>query len=87
MTYNSFYREPDSWIGHAVKTGLCENGGRFPIHAGLHLPDLPPDRLRAAIRTSYDAGASGVALFSHETFDEPTGRALTEALAELKKQP
>jgi hypothetical protein len=63
MLYHSFYEEPVPWIGAAAREGVVALAGRFPLHAGLYLPDLGPDALAEAIRLARDAGAAGFALF------------------------
>jgi hypothetical protein len=85
MTYNGFYNEPDTWVGESVRKGLAENSGRFPIHAGLYLPDIPPEKLGGFIRDAFSSGASGIALFSEDTVSPAHAKALAEAIAALRK--
>jgi uncharacterized lipoprotein YddW (UPF0748 family) len=63
MLYHRFYEEPVSWIGTGVAEGVRALGGRFPLYAGLYLPDLDPDALAEAIRGARDNGAAGFSLF------------------------
>ncbi len=63
MLYNSFYEEPVSWIGTGVAEGVNALGGRFPLYAGLYLPDLDPDALAEAIGEARSNGAAGFSLF------------------------
>ncbi len=64
MIYHGFYGEQVSWIGDAVEEGMHVLNGRFPLYAGLFLPDFKsPDELDKGIRTAMANGASGVSLF------------------------
>lgn len=64
MIYHGFYKEQTPWIGTAVKEGLKGLNGRFPLYAGLFVPDFK-DRndLRDGIKYALDAGAAGVSIF------------------------
>jgi len=64
MIYHGFYRENVKWIGDAVDEGIHFLCGKFPLYAGLFLPDFKSDdELRLGIRNAFDNGASGVSLF------------------------
>lgn len=64
MIYHGFYREPVKWIGDAVAEGLHFLCGKFPIYAGLFIPDFKTDEeLEQGIRYAMAKGASGVSLF------------------------
>ncbi|NQU84818.1 MAG: family 10 glycosylhydrolase [Mariniphaga sp.] len=64
MIYHGFYKEPVSWIGDAVKEGVHFLNGKFPLYAGLFLPDFKSDdELKKGIETAINNGASGVSLF------------------------
>ena len=64
MIYHGFYREKVAWIGDAVEEGIHFLNGRFPLYAGLFLPDFKSmDELETGIRLSLKNGASGVSLF------------------------
>jgi uncharacterized lipoprotein YddW (UPF0748 family) len=63
MLYHGFYEEDIAWIGRTVREGVAALRGRAPLHAGLYLPDLPPDELGEAMRVAIEEGAEGVALF------------------------
>ena len=68
MIYHNFYKENISWIGDAVKEGVRGIDGRFPLYAGLHLPDFKDDvELRAGVKCALDNGAGGVSLFGDVT--------------------
>ncbi len=71
MIYHGFYRENVSWIGEAVKEGVHFLCGRFPLYAGLFLPDFKDKKeLREGIQYALDNGAEGVSLFGN--IDEET---------------
>ncbi len=80
MLYHRFYLEDIAWIGAGVREGVAALGGR-PLHAGLYLPDLPPDDLALAVETARAAGASGVALFEMGGLTDAHLAALREVLA------
>lgn len=64
MIYHGFYREPVPWIGDAVEEGLHFLCGKFPIYAGLFIPDFKTDEeLEEGIKVAMKNGASGVSLF------------------------
>ena len=64
MIYHGFYKEQVSWIGDAVEEGIHFLCGRFPLYAGIFLPDFKSDEeLYAGIKTALAHGASGMSLF------------------------
>jgi uncharacterized lipoprotein YddW (UPF0748 family) len=64
MIYHGFYREQVSWIGDAVEEGVHFLNGRFPIYAGLFLPDFKSqEELKEGIELAMANGASGISLF------------------------
>ena len=64
MIYHGFYKEQTPWIGTAVKEGLKGLNGRFPLYAGLYVPDFKDKNdLRDGIRYALDSGAAGVSIF------------------------
>lgn len=64
MIYHGFYKEQTPWIGTAVKEGLKGLNGRFPLYAGLYVPDFKDKNdLRDGIRYALDGGAAGVSIF------------------------
>jgi hypothetical protein len=71
MIYHGFYREDVSWIGDAVAEGIRALEGRFPLYAGLFLPDFNGnmDDLKRAVSLAVQNGASGVSLFGELTPD------------------
>ncbi len=64
MIYNGFYNEPVEWVGEAAGEGVTALDGRFPLYAGLYVPDLDPDALARGARLALDAGAAGVTVFN-----------------------
>ena len=66
MIYHGFYKEQVSWIGDAVAEGIHFLCGKFPLYAGLFLPDFKSDNeLEQGIKTALKNGASGIVLFGH----------------------
>jgi hypothetical protein len=64
MIYHGFYGEKVIWIGDAVEEGIHFLNGRFPLYAGLFLPDFKSqEELELGIRVALANGASGVSLF------------------------
>ena len=63
MVYNWFYEEGTDWIEPTVREGVTALGGRFPLYAGLYVPELPPGDLAEAARRALAGGASGIAVF------------------------
>ena len=73
MIYNGFYKEPIHWIGTAVEEGVQALNGKFPLYAGLYLPDFNnPAELKDAILLAKKKGAAGVSLFGESEFDMAT---------------
>jgi hypothetical protein len=64
MIYHGFYKEQVSWIGDAVDEGIRFLCGKFPLYAGLFIPDFKSvEEIDAGIKTALENGASGVSLF------------------------
>jgi hypothetical protein len=64
MIYHGFYKEQVSWIGDAVEEGIHFLCGKFPLYAGLFIPDFKSmEELEEGIKTALKNGASGVSLF------------------------
>ena len=64
MIYHGFYKEKVSWIGDAVKEGTHFLAGKFPLYAGLYLPDFKSDdEIRQGIQYALKNGAAGVSFF------------------------
>ncbi len=80
MIYHGFYRENVTWIGDAVEEGIHFLAGRFPLYAGLFLPDFKSDEeLKQGIENALNKGASGVSLFGE------VGLNVLEFLASFQK--
>ncbi len=68
MIYHGFYKEDVPWIGDAVKQGLRGIDGRFPLYAGLYMPDFKNnEEIEAGIKYALENGASGVSIFGNVT--------------------
>jgi len=68
MIYHGFYKEKVKWIGDAVAEGVRGIDGRFPLYAGLYLPDFANhDELAEGMRYALSNGASGISLFGRIT--------------------
>ena len=66
MIYHGFYKEQVSWIGDAVEEGIHFLCGRFPLYAGIFLPDFKSDEeLEQGIKTALSHGASGISFFGN----------------------
>lgn len=77
MIYHKFYQEDVKWIGDAVTEGVHFLAGKFPLYAGLYLPDFDSmEELKTGIELSMAKGAAGVSLFGNVT---------PEVLATLKR--
>jgi hypothetical protein len=64
MIYHGFYREDVSWIGDAVAEGVKGIGGKFPMYAGLYMPDFKnAGEIKNAIELAMLNGAAGVSIF------------------------
>ncbi|MFD1819274.1 Glycosyl hydrolase-like 10 [Pseudarcicella hirudinis] len=66
MIYHRFYEEDVQWIGDAVEEGVRILHGKFPLYAGLFLPDFKSqEELETGITLALKNGASGVSLFGN----------------------
>lgn len=67
MIYHGFYQEEVKWIGEAVKEGVHFLNGKFPLYAGLYLPDFKGNMedLAAGMGHAMKNGAAGISLFGH----------------------
>ena len=63
MVYNGFYEKGVDWIEPTVREGVAALGGRFPLYAGLFVPDLDPAALAEAARRAMAGGAAGISIF------------------------
>jgi len=64
MIYHGFYKEGIRWIGDAVMEGVHFLNGKFPLYAGLYLPDFKNDtELQQGIVYALNNGASGISFF------------------------
>ena len=68
MIYHGFYKENVAWIGTAVAEGVRALHGKFPLYAGLYLPDFKNnEELGQGITHALANGAAGVSLFGDVT--------------------
>ncbi len=66
MIYHGFYREDVTWIGDAVAEGVKGIGGKFPLYAGLYMPDFKSeDEIKKGIELAMLNGAAGVSIFGN----------------------
>lgn len=66
MIYHGFYKEDVRWIGDAVAEGIHFLNGKFPLYAGLYLPDFRNmAELEQGINFALKNGASGISLFGN----------------------
>lgn len=64
MIYHGFYRESPAWIGEAVAEGVAALHGKFPLYAGIYLPDFKNEaELENGISAALKNGAAGISLF------------------------
>ncbi|MGJ1367104.1 family 10 glycosylhydrolase [Sphingobacterium spiritivorum] len=77
MIYHGFYREPVSWIGEAVSEGVNTLHKKFPLYAGLYLPDFKDvHELETAIQLAKENGAAGVSLFGESEINADVLKAI-----------
>ena len=77
MIYHGFYREQVSWIGDAVEEGVHFLCDRFPLYAGIFLPNFKSeDELKSGIQYALKNGAAGISLFGN--IDEKTLAVLSQ---------
>ena len=68
MIYHGFYKENVSWIGSAVNEGVTALHGKFPLYAGLYMPDFKNDtEVEQGVVNALSNGAAGVSLFGNVT--------------------
>lgn len=64
MIYHGFYKEDIRWIGDAVAEGLHFLNGKFPLYAGLYLPDFRNnEELQQGMEHALANGAAGISIF------------------------
>lgn len=77
MIYHGFYKEQVEWIGDAVKEGVHFLCGKFPLYAGIFLPNFKSsEELEKGIKLALDNGAGGISFF---------GKVSTSVLEVLKR--
>jgi hypothetical protein len=84
MIYHGFYKENISWIGDAVQEGVGALHQKFPLYAGLFLPDFKDQKeLTQGMIYALQKGAAGISLFGNVTEDVLIS--LKQASASYKK--
>ena len=64
MIYHGFYKEAVRWIGDAVQQGVRGLDGRYPLYAGLFLPDFKSlEEFEEGVKYALQNGADGVSVF------------------------
>lgn len=64
MIYHGFYKEPVAWIGDAVAEGVHFLAGKFPLYAGLYIPDFKSsEEIKQGMQHALKRGAKGISLF------------------------
>ncbi len=83
MIYHGFYKEDVAWIGDAVAEGVRLLNGKFPLYAGLFLPDFKTnDEVKKGVEYALRNGAAGISLFGDVT--EDVLDSLMRATADIK---
>lgn len=68
MIYHGFYKEDVAWIGDAVAEGVRLLNGKFPLYAGLFIPDFKTSsEARKGVEIALRNGAAGISLFGNVT--------------------
>jgi hypothetical protein len=68
MIYHGFYKESVAWIGDAVHEGVKALHQKFPLYAGLYLPDFNnAAELQQGMELALQNGAAGISLFGTVT--------------------
>ena len=84
MIYHGFYKESVAWIGDAVTEGVKALRQKFPLYAGLYLPDFKNTaEVKQGIAYALQKGAAGISLFGNVT--EDVLKALEQASKTTKK--
>ena len=66
MIYHGFYKEDVAWIGNAVEEGIKALKKKFPLYAGLYLPDFKnTTEVQQGIEYALKNGADGISLFGN----------------------
>ena len=66
MIYHGFYKEDVAWIGNAVEEGVNALKKKFPLYAGLYLPDFKnAAEVQQGMEYALKNGAAGISLFGN----------------------
>lgn len=86
MLYHNFYNADLDWIAAKIRKQLHALKSPKPIYSGLFLPALTAENLPDAIKTSVEAGASGVSLFAFNNISDSYWNILKQAFATVSDQ-
>ncbi|MCL4539285.1 MAG: family 10 glycosylhydrolase [Bacteroidetes bacterium] len=79
MLYNKAYDEGIEWIGYETEEEVRAMRNDAPIYSGINVGSMSPDDIAKAVRVSYEAGSSGLSLFSAQAMTEPLWQSFGEA--------
>ncbi len=66
MIYHGFYQEPPEWIGMAAQDGLRVLQGKYPMYAGIYLPDFNNTaEIETGIQSALETDVRGISIFGH----------------------
>lgn len=85
MIYHGFYKEDVPWIGSAVNQGVKALNGKFPLYAGIYLPDFKSiNEVEEGIVYALNNGADGISIFGELNDDI---NPILDLLAKYKVKP
>lgn len=80
MLYNKAYDEGIEWIGYETEEEVRAMYNGAPIYSGINAGGMSPDDIAKAVRVSYDAGSSGVSIFSFQAMNDALWQSFSEAV-------
>ena len=80
MLYADAYDEGISWIGEETEKEVKAMRNGAPIYSGLSVAKMSPDDLAKAVRAAFEAGASGVSLFSEQAMTGARWQSFAKAI-------
>jgi len=78
MIYNFFYNEDVPWIGEAVRRGVRDLKGKFPLFCGLYIEEMSTAEIGAAKQRALAAGAQGVCYFAYSRLNDEIYRVINK---------
>jgi uncharacterized lipoprotein YddW (UPF0748 family) len=63
MLYHKFYLQDVNWIADMVEKSRLESNNKFPIHAGIYLPEINPKELSRIIDLAKLNDFAGISFF------------------------